>query len=511
MKSALASIAAGGLLLTFTVAAQTTRQSATRPAAARPVSRTTATPTPAPVPSAATPSFDLSTPVAIVNGQTLTLRDLNPQVVQELAQAEPQIADLRRQLLDVQINTQLLALEALKRRVSPQQYYDLEVTRRVTDPTDAAINEFIENNHRQLADVDPKTVRDRVISLLRDQREQQLGDALSQRLRAATPVTILADINDPNLKPETVVARVAGQPVVARDLIERLKPVIYDLRESAYQMERRALDQTIDDVLILAEAQKRNVAPEEIIRAEITQKLHRPTEAEVAKYYADNKAQINADLDTVRPQLTSFLEQQEQDRLQQALSDRLRSGGNIRILITEPVAPVQSINTAGEPARGDANAAVTIVEFTDFQCPSCAAMYPVLDDLVKSYGNRIRFVVRNFPLPQHANARKAAEAADAANRQGKFFEYTALLFKRQNALDVPSLKKYASEIGLNRAQFDAELDSGAYAPEVRKDINDGQIYGVSGTPTIFINGVKVRELSAQGLRATIDRELAKAR
>jgi len=121
----------------------------------------------------------------------------------------------------------------------------------------------------------------------------------------------------------------------------------------------------------------------------------------------------------------------------------------------------------------------------------------------------VRFVVRNYPLARHAHARKAAEAADAANAQGKFFEYTALLFKRQNALDVASLKKYASEVGLNRARFDADLDSGTYAADVKHDIDDGQMNGVEATPTIFINGVMLKELSPEGLRAAIDKALGK--
>ena len=135
-------------------------------------------------------------------------------------------------------------------------------------------------------------------------------------------------------------------------------------------------------------------------------------------------------------------------------------------------------------------------------------MHPVLEEVLKSYGNNVRLVVRDFPLAMHANARKAAEAANAAHEQGKFFEYAALLFKRQNALDVPSLKKYASEVGLDRARFDAALDGGAFAAEVRHDISDGQMYGIDSTPTIFVNGVLLRALSSEALRAAIDRALA---
>ena len=135
-------------------------------------------------------------------------------------------------------------------------------------------------------------------------------------------------------------------------------------------------------------------------------------------------------------------------------------------------------------------------------------MQPVLEEVLKSYGNKVRFVVRDFPLSLHANARKAAEAADAAYAQGKFFEYAALLFKRQSALDVPSLKKYATELGLDRARFDAAVDGGTYAAEVQHNIDDGRMYGVESTPTIFVNGVVLKTLSAEALRAVIDRQLA---
>jgi protein-disulfide isomerase len=136
-------------------------------------------------------------------------------------------------------------------------------------------------------------------------------------------------------------------------------------------------------------------------------------------------------------------------------------------------------------------------------------MHPVIEDALKSYGNRVRFVVRDFPLNQHEYARKAAEAANAANAQGKFFEYITLLFKNQKTLDVPSLKKYASELGLDRARFDAALDRGVYSAEVQKDVTDGEIYGVGSTPTIFVNGVQLRTLSAEGLKEAIDRATAK--
>lgn len=194
------------------------------------------------------------------------------------------------------------------------------------------------------------------------------------------------------------------------------------------------------------------------MRTEISEKVRPPTEAEVAKFYSENRTRISGDFDSVRNQLAQYLQEQERQRLERAMSEGLRKGADVRLLISEPQPPVQLISSDDDPSRGDRTASVTVVEFTDFQCPSCAAMHPILEEVLKAYGSKVKFVVRDFPLPIHAHARKAAEAANAAHAQGRFFEYAALLFKRQKMLDIPSLKNYASELGLDRARFDAALD-----------------------------------------------------
>ena len=290
----------------------------------------------------------------------------------------------------------------------------------------------------------------------------------------------------------------------ADSLIERLKPIIYRLKSETYQLTKQRVDQMVDDTLLLEESRRRQIGPEEIIRTEISEKVRNPTEDEINKFYSENKARISGDLNSIRNQLVSYLQNESRQQLEKDLSARLRKGADIRWVLTEPAQPVQNVSVDDDPARGDANAAVTIVEFTDFQCPACAAMQPVLEEVLQSYGNKVRFVVRDFPLNQHENARKAAEAANAANAQGKFFEYITVLFKNQKALDIPSLKKYASDLGLDRAKFDAALDRGVYAAEVEKDVSDGELYGVGSTPTIFINGVQLRVLSADGLKQAID-------
>lgn len=449
------------------------------------------------------------TSLVVINGQTFTTADLDPALRQELERLDDKIAEARRSVLDLQINTTLLDVEAKKRRIDTHRLYELEVSSRVPTPTPAQIKKFIDDNRQEFEGFNPEVANRQAAAYLHDEAENKLADDLVNRLRKSNPVVIGVDINSPNLNPAAVVATIAGQPVKAETLLERLKPIIYRMKLEAYEVTKQRAEQMVDDTLLLEEARRRQVGPEQIIRTEVSDKVRDPTEEEVAKFYSDNKARISGDLNSVRNQVALYLQNESRQRLEKDLSARLRKSANIQWLITEPPQPIQNVSVDDDPARGDVNAPVTVVEFTDFQCPACAAMHPILDEVLKSYGNKVRFVVRDFPLNQHEYARKAAEAANAANAQGKFFEYVTLLFKNQKALDVPSLKKYASEVGLDRARFDAALDRSVYAAEVQKDVTDGEMYGVGSTPTIFINGVQLRTLSTEGLKAAIDHATGK--
>jgi protein-disulfide isomerase len=494
------------LLFALNAQAQTRRQ--------RPVRRTVAKPEPlAPVaapPTAIPVAKPPAAPVllAVVNGQNVTTAEIDPRVREEAEGLNDKISEARRQIFELQVNTLLLEAEATRRKITSQQLYDIEVKRKLTEPTAAEINKFIENNRYAINQSDPETMKKDVTAYLAGEKETRLSEELVNRLRAALPVRMGVDLNAPTLAPATVLATVAGKTITASMIDERLRPMAYKLRLNTYLLEKEALDRTIYNLLLLAEANRRNIAPEELVRAEISEKTHQPTETEISKFYTDNQSSITGGLDSVRSQIVSYLQDQEQQKLESALAERLRKQANIRMLLAAPLPLVQAISVDDDPSRGEADALVTIVEFTDFQCPSCAAMQPIIDEVLKSYDKKVRFVVRDFPLLAHANARKAAEAANAANAQGKFFEYAVVLFKHQDALDIPSLKKYASDLGLNRSLFDAALDSGKYAAEIRHDIDDGEKYGVEGTPTIFVNGVVLTELSAEGLRAAIDTALA---
>jgi protein-disulfide isomerase len=141
--------------------------------------------------------------------------------------------------------------------------------------------------------------------------------------------------------------------------------------------------------------------------------------------------------------------------------------------------------------HGPADAAVTLVEYGDYECPYCGAAYPIVKEVQAQLGERLRFVFRNFPIvTSHPHAEQAAEAAEAAGAQGEFWQMHDVLYERQSRLADPDLRSYAEELGLDLGRFDAELAGHVHAPRVREDFMSGVRSGVNGTPTFYIDGVR---------------------
>ncbi len=177
-----------------------------------------------------------------------------------------------------------------------------------------------------------------------------------------------------------------------------------------------------------------------------------------------------------------------------------------------PTVAVVQVSPDDDPALGPPDAPVLIVEFSDFQCFYCARFATeTLGRILDTYRDSVRLVYRDFPLTSiHPQAEKAAEAAQCAYQQGRYWEYHDLLFENQQALDIGSLKVYAQQLGLDTGAFDDCLDSGRFGSEVEQDLTDGEDYGVTATPTFFVNGRLVRGAQPFSVfQALIEEELAK--
>lgn len=147
-----------------------------------------------------------------------------------------------------------------------------------------------------------------------------------------------------------------------------------------------------------------------------------------------------------------------------------------------------NVVTTDDPYKGSNEAKVVIVEFSDFECPYCFQEFPVVRQIIETYGDQINFIFRDFPIADHPYAQKAAEAGECAHEQGKFWQMHDKMFINHDQLDDESLKIYAQQVGLDTNQFNECLDSGKYKKEVENDYANGLAAGVTGTPTFFING-----------------------
>jgi protein-disulfide isomerase len=450
--------------------------------------------------------------LADINGVQIKGRDLSERVRARASELQQQVVAARARELDLQIDSLLLEAEAKRRGVSATKVIEDEVVARTADPTEADAQAFYAQNSARIQGAF-KDVREEIVSYLRYQRQQKLAAGLAGRLRAAASVKILADkVTPPATAAERarVFATVNGREITSADIEESLRPLVFNVQEQVYALRMQDLELKINDALLEQEAKKRKVTARALLDAEVTSQLKPVTEDEAKKFYEENKARINGDFAQTKSLLISHLEEQARQKATLSFARRLREAASVRTFLVAPAPPVLKIATDDQPSKGDAAAPVTIVEFTDYQCPSCARQQPVLERLLAEYGGRVRLVVRDFPLEQHADAFKAAEAAEAAREQGKYWEYVAVLMQNQSELGAAKLKEYARRLGLDRAKFDAALDSGRFADKVRRDLQEGYRLGVGSTPSIFVNGRRASERTYESLKASIEAALKTA-
>jgi protein-disulfide isomerase len=418
--------------------------------------------------------------LATANGQNYTVKDLAPEVRQAFESLPATLREARQALLEQQIAEILLEKESAARKLTVEKLLEAEVKSKVSEPTDKDVQAIYDANRAAVGSQTLAEVRPQIVAYLRREPEQKARAEFFSNLKIKYKVALGKDVNAANLTPFESLATVGDSQISVSNFETRNKTTLSELEADVYEQARASLDQIVYSTLILTEAKAQNLDTSDFIAREITNKLKDYSNAE--------RANVEA-----------------------ALREKLYKKYNAKFLIKEIPPIVQKISTDNQPARGAATATVTIVMFTDFQCPACSAVHPVLQEVLKSYAaDKIRFVVRDFPLTQiHENAYRAALAANAANAQNKFFEYTEILYQNQAKLDDASLVGYAAQINLDAKRFEADLKSKKFAPDVERDIADGKALGIGGTPTVYVNGVKVRELSAEGFRRAIDRALKK--
>ncbi len=277
---------------------------------------------------------------------------------------------------------------------------------------------------------------------------------------------------------QEVLARVNGVDITRQAVEDSIAGQLLKMERDRHDLIGKAAESRVRDALLSAQAEERGLSTEELIEAEVAAKLAEVPAAEVDAFYQARRQQIRAPKEQVEDQIRRFLS------FEGYIGD-LKEAAEIEIL-TEPF----RVEVAADgPRKGPEDAPVTIVEFSDFECPFCGKVNPSIEKIRDTYGDQVQIVFRQFPLAIHRNARKAGEAALCADEQGQFWAMHDAMFGDQKNLAVDGLKAIAAQIAdLDTGSFDDCLDSGKHAETVESDLKAGARAGVSSTPAFFVNG-----------------------
>ena len=299
----------------------------------------------------------------------------------------------------------------------------------------------------------------------------------------SSPSNFWPSVPPPTASRDLVVATVGNLPITLREVEQVVTLPLYQADQQRSQLLYQALQRKIEETLLEAEASRKGIS--------VSQLLTEASQSELIARLANLPApvkRLTAVTSPAESDLQTLPEHQEQARLRQALLLSLRRQADIRINLPEPELPILPVSADDDPSTGPSGAPITIVEFSDFQCPYCKLSVPVVKEVLAKYPGKVRVVYRDYPGPNHPYAQQAAEAAQCAGEQGKFWEYHDILFDRQTAGTGWDFSGLAKELGLQLNHFATCLKTGRYREEVAKDLRDGFKLGISSTPTFFVNG-----------------------
>lgn len=331
------------------------------------------------------------------------------------------------------------------------------------------------------------------------------GAGVMAMLLAMTAVPAGAQSHD--AKTNAPVAIMDGQPLYEDDLAPFVAGQLMPLRQQEYDIKRKAVDDLVQQKLLENAAKKKGLTIDQFLTQEVDAKVGEPSEAQLDGYYMAVRDRTKSSFAELKPQLKQAVKQAMVQQARQDYLKKLRENAAVVVQLDAP-----RVNVAFDPARvrGKADAPITIVEFSDYQCPYCHQVEPTIAAVLAKYGDKVRFAYRDFPLRNiHDHAEIAAEASRCAVEQGKFWEYHDQLFKSSN-LDKEALVGYARTANMDADKFQACLSSEKYKAQIDKDIDEGRKAGVTGTPAFFINGIVTSGAQQQDtFTKIIEDELAK--
>lgn len=308
-----------------------------------------------------------------------------------------------------------------------------------------------------------------------------------------------------------VVAKYSGNSVRADEAFQSIKTRLFDLDEEMYRLKERAINDFIEQRLLLAESEKKNMPIPQLIEKEMGGEETEVTDKEITEFLTSKGLSLT-DPRIRKEDVKDYLKFRQRHEKRQTFVDKLKAQANVQLMLKEPESPKIAVSTDGYPVWGKANAPVTIVEFSDFECPYCSRVNPTIDRIKKEYGeDKVRIVFRDMPLPSHARAIPAAMASHCAHDQGKFWEYHDVLFENQRKLGDEDLKEYAKKVGLDEAKFQECYSKGQFKERVETSQQEAQRVGIQATPSFVINGTLLQGAQPfEKFKEKIDRILSKS-
>lgn len=312
--------------------------------------------------------------------------------------------------------------------------------------------------------------------------------------------------------PSALLGSVGGVSITQEDLDTETKKEIDAINNQWAQKKLHLLwagfEDAVNDRLIEQKARAEGLSPELLVRREILEKVKKPTAKELQSFYKANAHIIQVNFETARPHIEREVLSQRRSELEMAFLAGLRAQNNVEYQLPMPELPRQTMPKAPAPFTGPKDAQVVLVEFGDFECPYCAQAHRLVKELRELYPDQLRVEYRHFPLEQHTRATPAAVASQCANEQGMFWKYHDYLYENPQALSDENFTQYAKKLKLNLDQFQICLKGGRAAAAVKRDTDIARKLGVDGTPSIYINGIKLIGLLPLPLiRVIIDHEL----
>lgn len=307
-----------------------------------------------------------------------------------------------------------------------------------------------------------------------------------------------------------VVARYGDQVITGGELDEMVYTKLIAIRQQEYDIKRQQLEQTVFERLIEEAASAEGLTSEQYLEKEVNSKLAQPSDEEIQKVLDQYRSRLNPDEEKARQQVVGYLQQQQQTQITTALKDSLFTEANVQFML-EPIRFEAEVTDAHPSRGGDASAPVTIIEYTDFQCPFCGRVQPTLDAVLEQYDGSVRHVFKQLPLPMHAQARLGAEAALCAGDQGQFWEMHDWLFANKNSINRDALAAQAATLGLDVGEFNGCIDAQKYSGLIDEDMQEANSFGITGTPGFLINGRVLRgAVPLEQFQAVINEELRSA-